>query len=99
MTTLSKTLLGTAVAGLAGGIIIDYHGAYGIPQLSAVLPLGAIASGLFLIAFILEKEVALYEQEQASKSPSLKDSAVMPAPKENLEARPAFIGQLKENIS
>lgn len=96
MTILSKALLTTAVTGLAGGIIIDYHAAYGVPQLSAVLPLGAIASGLFLIAFMLEKEVATYDQEQAKKLPSLKCDAVPPSPKKDINVQTPTIVQLKE---
>jgi hypothetical protein len=99
MTILSKALLTTAVTGLAGGIIIDYHAAYGVPPLSAVLPLGAIASGLFLIAFMLEKEVATYDQEQAKKLPSLKSNASIPAQKKNTNVQTPTIVQLKEKTS
>jgi hypothetical protein len=96
MTILSKTLLTTAITGLVGGIIIDYHGAYGVPQLSAVLPFGAIASGLFLIVFMLEKEVATYEQEQAKKLLLLKGNPVISATKKNTNVQVPTIVQLKE---
>jgi hypothetical protein len=96
MTILSKTLLTTAITGLVGGIIIDYHEAYGVPQLSAVLPLGAIASGLFLIVFMLEKEIAAYEQEEAGKLQSLKGNVTARAPKNNSNIQAPTIVQLKE---
>ena len=71
MTTLSKVLLTVAVAGLAGGSIIDFYVTKANPALLAVLPLGAIAFGLFLIAFTLEKEMAKYDKEQSQKTPLL----------------------------
>lgn len=69
MTTFSKILLTITVAGLGGGSVIDYRGVGGTPALAAVLPLGAVSFGLFLIVFMLEKEVAKYDQEQAAKQP------------------------------
>ena len=67
MTKLSKILLTVAVTGLTGGILIDYCGVKNKPELAAVLPLGAIACGLFMIVFMLEKEMAKYDEEQAKK--------------------------------
>jgi hypothetical protein len=67
MTTLPKILLTVAVTGLTGGIIIDHHGVGDYLFLAVVLPLGAVAFGLFLIVFMLEKEVAKYDEEQAPK--------------------------------
>lgn len=64
MTTTSKILLMVSVAGLVGGSFIDFHGVNANPSLAAVLPLGAIAFGLFLIIFTMEKEVAKYDEEQ-----------------------------------
>lgn len=68
MTALSKILLTVAVTGLTGGSVIDLYGNLANPAWSAVLPLGAIAYGLFLIVFMLEKEVAVYDKEQTEKS-------------------------------
>ncbi len=67
MTSLSKILLTVAVVGLTGGGMIDFYGVKANPALAVVLPLGAIAFGLFLIVFMLEKEVAKYDEEQAKK--------------------------------
>ena len=72
MTTLSKILLTVAVTGLAGGSIIDSYGNLSNPAWTAVLPLGAIAFGLFLIVFMLEKEVAAYDKEQAEKEQTIR---------------------------
>ncbi len=71
MTILSKTLLAVAAAGLAGGIIIAVRDAVAGPALSVVLPIGAVAFGLFLIVMVLQKEVALYDLEQKNKLESL----------------------------
>ena len=83
MTVLSKTLLAVAVTGLTGGIIIDSRGFLANPALSVVLPVGAIAFGLFLIVFMLEKEVALFDIEQKKKSqpPPDNTTAAKPQPK------------------
>jgi hypothetical protein len=63
----SKVLLTTAVTGLAGGSLIDFHGVGANPALAAVLPSGVIAFGLFLIVFMLEKDVAEHDREQDEK--------------------------------
>lgn len=72
MTKLSKILLTVAVAGLAGGTVIDSFGEGATsPAWTAVLPLGAICFGIFLIVFMLEKEVAAYDREQTEKLQAL----------------------------
>ncbi|HTV42087.1 MAG TPA: hypothetical protein VMF08_16070 [Candidatus Sulfotelmatobacter sp.] len=71
MTTLSKILLTIATTGLAGGSVVAFYGDNASPvALAVVLPLGAVAFGMFLIVFMLEKEVASYDQEQALKRPA-----------------------------
>lgn len=72
MTHLSKFLLTAAIAGLGGGSVIDFYYVKANPALAAVLPLGAIAFGLFLIVFMLEKEVAKYDEEQGRKMQLIK---------------------------
>jgi len=67
MTTLSKTLLAASVAGFAAGSIIDFGGFSVISELTAVLPLGAVFSGLFMISFMMEKEMAGFDEEEAGK--------------------------------
>jgi hypothetical protein len=93
MTTLSKILLVVAVVGLTGGILIDLHGVNARPWLAAVLPLGAIASGLFLIVFMMEKEMAEYEKEQRAKLAVFQRLICVPEP------RPEFIIQTAVNKS
>ena len=93
MTTPSKILLAVAVTGLTGGILIDDHGVNASPALSAVLPLGAIASGLFLIVFMMEKEVAKYDEEQAKKMQVIQRTITMkPIQKEAAAHGCAFDG-------
>lgn len=75
MTTLSKLLLTVAIFGLAAGSIVASRGVGGHPTLAVLMPMGAIAFGLFLIVFILEKEVAMYDQEQAQKMQWLQATA------------------------
>ncbi|HEU6449156.1 MAG TPA: hypothetical protein VFV23_12025 [Verrucomicrobiae bacterium] len=67
MTTLSKTLLAGAVVGLFGGSVIDFGDFNLAPGWTAVLPLGAIALGMFLIVLALEKEVSKFDAEEAEK--------------------------------
>lgn len=67
MTTLSKTLLAVSVTGFAAGSIIDFGGFNVIPELTAVLPLGAVFFGLFMIALMMEKEMAEFDEEEAGK--------------------------------
>jgi hypothetical protein len=80
MTTLSKILLTVAISGLTAGCVIASLETLASPMLAAVLPLGAIAFGMFLIVFMMEKEVAKYDEEQASKMPCAQSNAAAPAP-------------------
>ena len=68
MTTLSKTLLTVTVVGVIAGIIIDASGFNVNPSLTVVLPFGAVAFGLFLISFMLEKEVMLFDADEIQKA-------------------------------
>jgi hypothetical protein len=65
MTALSKTFLAVSVTGFMGGSIIDFGGLSVIPALTVVLPVGAVFFGFFLISFMLEKEMAKFDQEKA----------------------------------
>jgi len=95
MTTPSKTLLAVAVGGLTLGSIVAHYGDDASPAaLAAVLPLGAIASGMFLIVFMLEKEVAAYDQEQAMKGAPRCNT--VPAPETDEIYRQRTTIQLKE---
>src|SRR5215831_20160372 len=87
MTKMTKTLLVLAAVNLVAGLIfaanlIDAHNA---SVLYVTLPAGAIFFGMFLISRLLEKEIAVYDEEhqhipaaaghrqeeEASHSPSL----------------------------
>lgn len=91
MTVTSKVLLTTAVTGVAGGSLIDFHGVGANPALAAVLPAGVIAFGLFLIVFMLEKEVAEYDREQAEKLQSFQNKATATGMAENEALRPVIV--------
>jgi hypothetical protein len=68
MTTATKTFLAVSVTGFAVGGIVDFCLAKVDPMWTVALPVGAIFLGLFLISLVLEKEVALYDAEQAGKT-------------------------------
>jgi hypothetical protein len=65
MTKTTKLLLGLSIAGVAMGVafisgLVNVHN----PAFYVALPGGAICFGLFLISKMLEKETALYDQDQ-----------------------------------
>jgi hypothetical protein len=80
MTTLSKILLTVAITCTAAGSVIASLDTLASPTLAAVLPLGAIAFGMFLIVFMMEKEVAKYDEEQATKMQRYQSNAAAPLP-------------------
>jgi hypothetical protein len=67
MTTSSKNLLEISVAGLVAGIIVDFGGFNINPAWTVALPFGAIFYGLFLISFMLENEVAKFDEDEVEK--------------------------------
>lgn len=75
MTILPKTLLIVAIIGLTAGSIVAVYGDPATPAVAALLPLGAIAFGMFLIVLILEKEMAAYDREEANKPQPVAPSA------------------------
>jgi hypothetical protein len=81
MTTLSKTLLTVAVTGLGAGGILDFNGFKLNPAWAVMLPFGAIAYGMFLISFMLEKEVAKFDEDEAKELKLIKDRYATLAPK------------------
>jgi|SRR5476651_1887362 hypothetical protein len=85
MTRLSKTLLTVAVTGIGAGGILDFGGFKLNPAWTVVLPFGAIAYGMFLISFMLEKEVAKFDEDEAKELKLIQDSYAIPVP----EAKPA----------
>lgn len=96
MNILSKTLLAIAVGGLTVGSIVAHYGDNASPvALAAVLPLGAVAFGLFLIVFMLQKEVALFDREQARKKPTPNGNTASTPKKSEACSQPTVV-QLKE---
>jgi len=67
MTIATKTFLAVSVIGFVAGSVIDFGGFEVNPMFTAILPLGAIFLGMFLISLILEKEVALFDKEEELK--------------------------------
>ena len=67
MTTLTKNLLAISAAGFAVGSVIDFGGFKLNPAWMVALPLGAVFFGLFLISFMLEKEMAGFDEEEEGK--------------------------------
>jgi hypothetical protein len=91
MTKLSKALLEVSVAGLASGIIIDFGGFNINPAWTVALPFGAIFYGLFLISFMLENEVAKFDEDEAKELKLIQDSYAAPAPKQKQATEPIII--------
>ena len=79
MTTASKILSAVAATGLIGGTVIDTQNIDSHPGLAAVLPLGAIAFGVSLVMYMLEREMAQYDAEQAAKKQQI-HATVVPFP-------------------
>jgi hypothetical protein len=67
MTTLTKTLLATAVVGFIIGSIVDFSNLTTDPKWTVAMPLGAVFFGLFLIFIMLQKEIAAFDREEAKK--------------------------------
>lgn len=91
MTTLSKILLAVTITGLASGSIIDFSGYNLNSAWTVALPFGAIAYGLFLISFMLEKEVAKFDKDEAQELQLIKGRHAPPALKQKPASQPAII--------
>jgi hypothetical protein len=98
MTTLPKILLTVAITGLCGGAIIDYHYTNANPGVTAVLPLGAIAFGLFLISLMMQGEMAKFDEEQAKKMQLLEGNTAATATRKE-RAIPLDAVRLQEKTS
>jgi hypothetical protein len=90
MTALSKTLLSISATGFAAGSILDFGGFNVVPVLTAVLPLGAVFFGLALISFMLEKEMAKFDEEEAKKLQWIRCQPAAPAVKEKPVPNPSL---------
>lgn len=91
MTTMSKTLLSLTVTGLVAGGVIDFGRLNLNPSWEVVLPFVAIAYGLFMISFMLEKEVAKFDEDESKRLQLIKGIHAAPAPKQKPAARPIII--------
>ena len=80
MTTLPKICLAVSAAGFAAGGLIDFGGFNVVPAMTVVLPLGAIFFGIFMVALMMEKEMAKFDEETAGKLQLIECGAVTPAP-------------------
>src|SRR5271163_3405651 len=67
MKTLPKIFLAASVTGFVAGGIIDFSQFNLNPSWTVSLPVGAVTFGLFLISFMLEKEMAKFDEEEAMK--------------------------------
>jgi hypothetical protein len=90
MTTLTKTLLAASIAGFIAGSIIDFGGLNLNPAWTVALPLGAVFFGLSLISFMLEKEMAKFDAEEALKTQLTPCQPVAPAVKEKSFPNPSL---------
>jgi hypothetical protein len=71
------------------GSIIDFGGFKLDPAWEVMLPFGAVFYGLFLISFMMEKEVAKFDEDEEKELQLIKDS--YPAPKQKPASRPIII--------
>jgi hypothetical protein len=85
--------LAVTVTGLVAGSVIDFGGFNLNPAWTVALPFGAISYGLFLISFMLEKEVTKFDEGEAKELKLIQDSYAAPAPRQKAAAR-TFIIQL-----
>ena len=81
MIKLTKILVSVSAAGFIAGSIIDFGGLNLNPAWTVALPLGAVFSGLSLISFMLEKEMAKFDAEEALKTQLTPCQPVAPAVK------------------
>jgi len=82
MTALSKTLVSLSATGFAAGGIIDFGGFSVNSSWTVALPMGAVFFGLALISFMMEKEMAKFDAEEAAKLQLAQCQPDVPAAKE-----------------
>ena len=67
MTRIPKVLLAVSLAAFAVGIVAAF-GNPGIPVgWTVMIPLGAVCCGLFLVTFLLQKEVSRFDEEELAR--------------------------------
>jgi Na+-driven multidrug efflux pump len=94
---MSKTTKGllvvTIVCLVVGGALnTGLVNAHNIDGLYAILPLGAVFAGLFLIVRVLEKESASYDVEQQSHAAGPQSSAAQRPAASGRTAQQAHVG-------
>jgi hypothetical protein len=67
MTNATKIFLALSVIGFAVGGIVDFGNFAVNPAWTVAMPVGVIFLGLFLIWFVLEKEMAAFDTEETKK--------------------------------
>jgi hypothetical protein len=67
MTTLTKFVGTVAAILLASGSVVDFSGLEFDSHFTVLLPFGAIFTILFMICYMLEGEVAKFDQEEVER--------------------------------
>ena len=81
MTRIPRVLLAVSLAGLAVGSVA----VFGNPEIpvgwTAAMPFGAVCFGLFLVTFLLQQEVARFDEEEHARLELAERYASKPANK------------------
>ena len=81
MTRIPKVLLAVSLTAFAVGGVAAF-GNFEIPVgWTVAMPLGAVGFGLFLVTFLLQKEVARFDQEERARLELAERGASKPANK------------------
>ena len=67
MTRLTRFFLALSLTAFAAGLVVCFTNINAHPSWSGALPAGAISFGLFLISFMLEKEMAGFDTEETRR--------------------------------
>lgn len=83
MTKLTKSLTLLGVLGVGAGVVINSGlvDVGNLPAFYVALPFGAIFLGLALISKLLEKESAVYDQEQRANMAAANRAGTVAAPR------------------
>ena len=67
MTRIPKVMLAVSLVAFAAGSVVTFGNAEVPPEWTVAMPVGAIFLGLFLVIFALQKEVALFDEEERTR--------------------------------
>jgi hypothetical protein len=95
MTIFTKTLLAASLIGFILGGVIDFSNLTTNPTWTVAMPLGAVFFGLFLISYMLQKEMAEFDREEALKLQLVAHETPEPAPRQKTSDSTAKV-RLKE---